>query len=178
MKQRLQVETSSARPPAGCGRWVPLSHPDSRARPNPPQIRPNFCTLRAGRVPKPDEQRVSDPCACQAKAESCKFFFLSVFQGVLVLLLHFKAGCSLLFGVISSAVEQGALLCCSPHAEGRWPWSFPQTRSLVLLRAPTGCTAWGPAGTVLWGCSSCWATHGAGKKARNKGMQILEGEAL
>lgn len=147
MKQRLQVETSSARPPAGCGRWVLLSHADSRAQPNPPKIRPNFCTLRAGRVPKAEERRVSDPCASQAKAESCNFFFKR-FSGYFGAVAAFQGRLLSAFGVLSSAVEQEALLCFSPHAKGRWPWSFPQTQSLFLLWAPTGCTAWGPAGTV------------------------------
>lgn len=122
MKQRLQVETSSARPPAGCGRWVPLSHPDSRARPNPPQIRPNFCTLRAGRVPKPDEQRVSDPCACQAKAESCKFFFFKRFSGCFGAVAAFQ-------GRLLSAFW-GYFQCCGA---GSFALLLPPRRGKVAL---------------------------------------------
>lgn len=164
MKQRLQVETSSARPPAGCGRWVLLSHADSRAQPNPPEIRPNFCTLRAGRVSKPEERRVSDPCASQAKAESCNFFFLSVFQGILVLLLHFKAGCSLLLGFFPVLWSRKLCFVAPPMPREGGLGAFPKHRACFCCGHPLGAQR----GVQLGPCRGAAAALG-NARGREKG---------
>lgn len=193
MKQRLQVETGSAQPPAGCGRWVLLSHADGGARPNPPEIRPNFCTPGVGGCQNP--RRGGSQTLVHAKRRlraDVKLFFKRV-SGYFSAVAAFKGRLLPAFGVISSAARRSGagsfalfLSPAPPHAEGRRPWSFPQTQSLFLLRASTGCAAWGsappaaPLGRVPWGCSG--AGQCTGRERRHGGgckfFQLVVGRCL